>query len=47
MCETWTAGVASWISEVVTSPVLRPFSLASSSSVFCGWPVRLTETALS
>ena len=47
MCDAWTAGVASWISEVVTLPVLRPRFLASSSRVTCGFPLMSTETALS
>ena len=42
-----TAGVASWISEVVTSPVLRPLAFASSSSVGWARPRMSTEMALS
>lgn len=38
-CETRTAGVASWISEVATSPVAMPAAFAISMSVLWGLPL--------
>ena len=45
MWENSAAGVASWISEVVTSPVAKPCSLASSRIVFCGLPLMSMPSA--
>ena len=44
---TSTAGVASWISEVVMSPVANPARFACSSRVGYAVPWRSTEIALS
>ena len=42
---TWTAGVASCSSAVLTLPVRRPLARAISSSVRCGVPAMSTEIA--
>ena len=44
---TCTAGVASWISEVLTSPVASPDCFASSSNVGYALPLRSIPTPLS
>ena len=44
---TCTAGVASWISEVLTFPVASPACFDSSRSVGYGVPLRSIPTALS
>ena len=39
------AGVASWISDVVTSPVAKPWALASSRIVACLAPLMSMPSA--
>jgi hypothetical protein len=39
MWENRAAGVASWLPDVVMSPVAKPWSLASSRIVFCDAPL--------
>ena len=45
MWEASTAGVASWISDVVMLPVFSPRRFASSSRVAWGLPSMSTEIA--